>query len=261
MTTPYFDALKKEIEPLRQHLLTHSLYKTIDTFDGLQLFMEHHVFAVWDFMSLLKALQRQLTCVSIPWLPVGTASIRFLINEIVIGEESDIDQHGNRTSHFELYLKAMQEVGADCRSISTFIELLQQKMLLVDALNLATIPKGAKQFVANTFATIATNQPHILAAVFTFGREDLIPAMFIAFVKELQQQFPDHVATLHYYLERHIEVDGEHHSQLAYQMVEELCGTDATKWHEATQAVKAALHARIALWDSVQQEIEQGVYV
>jgi len=109
----------------------------------------------------------------------------------------------------------------------------------------------------HTFEVIATNQPHILAAVFTFGREDLIPGMFISMVKEISQQFPDKVGILLYYLERHIEVDGDHHSHLAYQMTAELCGNDDIKWQEATEAVEAALRARIALWDGILAAISQ----
>src|SRR5579862_1762934 len=111
-------ALKAEIEPLRQQLIQHDLYKNINSIDDLNIFMEHHVFAVWDFMSLLKSLQQKLTCTNVPWVPVGSANARYLINEIVLGEESDVDADGNRISHFELYLRAMQQAGASTEGIS-----------------------------------------------------------------------------------------------------------------------------------------------
>jgi hypothetical protein len=87
--------------------------------------------------------------------------------------------------------------------------------------------------------------------VFTFGREDLIPDMFLSFIQELKKQFPDKVDIFQYYIERHIEVDGDHHAHLAYAMTEELCGEDAAKWEEATEYVIGALQARIGLWDGV----------
>jgi hypothetical protein len=85
--------------------------------------------------------------------------------------------------------------------------------------------------------------------------------MFVSIVKELSQQLPGKVDILLYYLERHIEVDGDHHSQLAYQMTAELCGNDDSKWLEATDAVKEALQTRIALWDGILAAIKTPVSV
>jgi hypothetical protein len=248
--------LKDSISPLREQLISHPLYKNIGTVDDLQLFMQSHVFAVWDFMSLLKSLQRQLTCVNLPWLPTGNANTRYLINEIVVGEESDVDQHQNRTSHFELYYKAMLQAGCNTRVIDSFIDQLKSGNSVEAALQKSGIGNNVASFVANTFNVINDTAAHVQAAVFTFGREDLIPSMFINMVKELGTQQPDKVETLLYYLERHIEVDGDHHSKLAYAMTAELCGENETYWEEATQAVKQALKARINLWDGILNSIE-----
>lgn len=256
MTTEFFlDKLKREVAPLKEQLVQHSVYSDIKSIEDLQLFMQHHIYAVWDFMSLLKALQRNLTCVEVPWVPTGNANTRFLINEIVVGEESDVDEDGVRTSHFELYQKAMRNAGCDTTSIERFIDFLKNGLKVDDALNMAQAPAAAQAFVNNTFETINTNQAHIQAAVFTFGREDLIPGMFISFVKELQKTAPKELTTMLYYLERHIEVDGDHHSHLAYEMTSELCGTDEQKWNEATAAVKSALQARIQLWNAISRQI------
>ncbi len=243
------ETLKQAIQPLREQLVDHQVYAGIKGIDGLRIFMEHHVYAVWDFMSLLKALQIQLTCVQLPWVPKGNAGTRYLINEIVTGEESDIDQHGNRTSHFELYLQAMEQAGCNIIPVQNMITAL------LDGASVAhiqqNIPDASRRFVQNTFDVINTGEPHVLAAVFTFGREDLIPGMFISMVKEFASLFPGKMDVFLYYLERHIEVDGGHHSNLAYQMTEDLCGTDDAKWQEATIAVQEALCARIKLWDSI----------
>lgn len=247
--------LKTEIEPLRQELIYHELYKNIRTIDDLVVFMEHHVFAVWDFMSLLKSLQQTLTSTNVPWMPTGNANTRYLINEIVLGEESDVDADGNRSSHFELYLQAMQQAGSSLAGIHSLFNELAGGKNIDEALIIANIPAAARRFVQHTFDVIDTGKPYLQAAVFTFGREDLIPGMFISMVKEISKQLPGKVDTLLYYLERHIEVDGEHHSQLAYQMTAELCGNDDNKWIEATEAVKEALKVRIALWDGILKEI------
>lgn len=241
----------------RNRLINHNLYTALQSIDDLRAFMEHHCFAVWDFMSLLKSLQQHLTCVSVPWLPVGKSSTRYLINEIVTGEESDVDQYGNRMSHFELYLLAMQQSGASTIIINQFIALLQKGATVQEALHNTDVPPAAKKFVKQTFEVINTNKPHIIAAVFTFGREDLIPSIFIELVNNLATNNPGEVDILKYYLERHIEVDGDHHSHLAYDMTSELCGDDDTKWAEATNAANAALVSRIALWDGILSSLKK----
>jgi len=256
MENQHLQQLESAISATRQKLVNHPVYANIKDLDGLRYFMENHVYAVWDFMSLLKALQINLTCVSLPWVPVGNAATRYLINEIVAGEESDVDEAGVRTSHFELYIKAMDQAEANSEPILGLIRALKTGSTIKYALEDMEIPDAARQFMDFTFETIATGKPHLMAAVFTFGREDLIPDMFISLIKELKVQFPDKVDIFQYYIERHIEVDGGHHAALAHQMTIELCGNDESKWQEATEAVKQALEVRIALWDAIHQQID-----
>lgn len=255
MRKAYLQNLEQDIASLRNQLVNHPVYAGIKDLDGLKSFMESHIYAVWDFMSLLKALQINLTCVSLPWLPVGNANTRYLINEIVTGEESDVDQAENRMSHFELYLTAMIQAEANSQPILSLIDLLKNGKTIQEALDSSSVPPAAKKFMEFTFQTIATGKPHLMAAVFTFGREDLIPDMFISLIKELKKQFPDKVDIFQYYIERHIEVDGGHHADLAHQMTLELCGDDQANWVEATDYVKKGLEARIALWNSILAEI------
>lgn len=253
----HLQQLKTEIEPLRQQLTGHAVYSEIKTIEGLRVFMEHHVYAVWDFMSLLKALQRNLTCVDLPWVPVGSPETRYLINEIVLGEESDVDEAGKRTSHFELYLQAMQQAGCDLTAINNLVKQIHKKMPLTESITTANVPEASGKFMENTFSVVRSEDAYLQAAVFTFGREDLIPGMFISFVNELNKQTGNQISILKYYLERHIEVDGDHHSHLAYQMTEELCGNDPQKWKEATIAVKDALNHRIDLWNAILEKIRK----
>lgn len=250
------DLLKEKIAPSRQLLIDHPVYASLNHMDDLRLFMEHHVYAVWDFMSLLKSLQQHLTCTTTPWVPVGSPNTRFLINEIVVGEESDVDQHGVRMSHFEMYLKAMREAGCKMEGIEAMMNSLRAGSDLASCLN--KIPyESAYNFSKQTFSFIETGKPHLLAAVFTFGREDLIPDMFLSLIKEIGKDHPEATETIRYYIERHIEVDGGHHSHLAYEMTEELCGNDADKWKEATEACIVALESRKLLWDSIYETIQQ----
>ncbi len=243
--------LHQTIEPIRQTILQHPSYQSIQRIEDLRIFMEHHVYAVWDFMSLLKSLQNHLTCTQVPWFPNGNANTRYLINEIVIGEESDVDQHGVRMSHFELYLTAMNQSGANTTGIKQFIETLKKTGDLETAFHAANTPLAARQFVTFTFDILKTNEPHLIAAVFTFGREDLIPGMFMQLVEDLNERVPGQIANFKYYLDRHIEVDGDHHSHLALEMTAQLCGDDLTKWETATKACLKALEMRNELWNGV----------
>jgi hypothetical protein len=247
----HIENLRHQLEVTRQQLIQHPLYAAIDDLDSLKTFTEQHVFAVWDFMSLLKALQQRLTCVRVPWVPVGNAATRYLINEIVTGEESDEDETGQRTSHFELYLRAMEQAGSNTSTIRSLLDNLDKGATIQQALTLSEVPITTAAFVRHTFRVIEDGRPHILAAVFTFGREDLIPAIFIEMAKGISAKFPGKADILLYYLQRHIEVDGDHHSHLAHQMTAELCGDDPIKWKEAADAAKAALTARLSLWDGI----------
>lgn len=244
------------LHSLRNDLINHKLYEEIREGDDVRLFMESHVFAVWDFMSLLKSLQRNLTCVNIPWYPTGDASVRFLINEIVVGEESDINPGGGYISHFELYQNAMHQAGANTYSIHTLIESLQNGNSLSEAMDKADIDTHIREFLNFTFHVIGTGKPHLLASVFTFGREDLIPGMFTSLVEDLCRQFPDKYSVFKYYLDRHIEVDGGHHGHLSLRMVELLCGDDAGKWQEALEYACESLKMRKVLWDGILAKIQ-----
>jgi len=247
--------IQQVIEPLRQEIINHKVYSVINGLDDLKIFMQYHVYAVWDFMSLLKSLQINLTCTTLPWFPVGNANTRYLINEIVAGEESDVDGAGIRTSHYEMYLEAMEQCGADTSAIYKFIDTLKATKSLSDAYEAAGVPVAAREFVDYTFEVINGNQSHLQSAAFTFGREDLIPNMFISIVGDLNKKFPDQLSLIKYYLDRHIEVDGDHHSHLALEMTAELCGNDESYWTNAEAVTIASLQQRINLWNGVYDEI------
>jgi len=239
----------------RQALLQHGLYARLRTVEDMRLFMEHHIFAVWDFMSLLKALQGHLTCVQPPWIPTGNARTRRLVNEIVLGEESDITPDGRTVSHFELYLQAMEEAGANTGQALAFVERLGGSSDVESALAAIEVPDFVVAFVRHTFQVIHGGKPHEIASAFTYGREDLIPDMFGELVAQLQRDFPGRFDTFRYYLDRHIELDGDEHGELGREMVELLCDGSATRQNEARAAAVAALEARLSLWDGIAAQI------
>ncbi len=247
--------LAEQLQPLYEKLAGHSLYSSFQTLEHLQMFMSAHVFAVWDFMSLLKALQRGLTCIDVPWIPSGMPESRRLVNEIVFGEESDVYE-GRSLSHFEIYRIAMEACGAQTTSIDNLIANITKGKSVQDALFQCDAPLEAADFVLSTFQVLDEGKLHKTAAAFTFGREDLIPEMFRGMVRNLNHELAGRLSPFLWYLERHIEVDGEDHGPMALRMVSELCGDDDYKWQEAEEAATHALNARLRLWDGIATRIQ-----
>lgn len=246
------------VAELAPALNAHPLYARVRTLDDLRVFMAHHVYSVWDFMSLLKCLQCHIAPTAVPWTPRGSAEVRFFINQIVVGEECDDglpDAAGNPThaSHFELYCDAMREVGADPEPAIRFSQAAAaQGIESALALNLA--PPAAVRFMRATFGFIGSDRPHVAGAAFALGREHIIPAMFRALLADMGID-ANAAPAFHYYLERHIHLDEDFHAPLALRMVNELVGGDATKLAEAESAARAAVRARIDFWDGVQQAL------
>jgi Protein of unknown function (DUF3050) len=251
---PSIERLKAAVEPIRREVVSHPLYHRLDSMEAVVTFMQHHAFAVWDFMSLLKTLQRNLTCVQVPWVPTGPATSRRLINDIVLVEESDELGHGF-ISHFELYTDGMRQAGADTGPIDAFIALLRDGRAVLPSLKEAGVPEPAADFVTGTWDIIEHGSLHCQAAAFAFGREDLIPDMFDQ-VAALDGEYGG-LSTFVDYLRRHIQVDSEEHTPMAMQMLAELCGDDTSRWAECEDTITTALRARIRLWDGILASIDQ----
>lgn len=247
---PGVQRLTAAVESARKQVISHTLYSSLDTLPAVVSFMEHHVFAVWDFMSLLKTLQGRLTCVHVPWVPTGPAGSRRLINDIVLVEESD-ELGDGFISHFELYLDGMTQAGADTTAIQAFVGLLRDGGPVLPSLKEAGVPEPAAEFVGRTWEFIEHAPVHCQAAAFAFGREDLIPDMFDQVVALSQQQMGDQLSTFVDYLKRHIQVDSEEHTPMAMQMLADLCRDDDAKWAECEETVQAAFAARMKLWDGI----------
>ncbi|MCY0863477.1 MAG: DUF3050 domain-containing protein [Sulfobacillus sp.] len=248
--------MNQELSTLREELIHHPMYSRLTHPAALYTYMQYHVFAVWDFMTLLKRLQQELTGVGLPWLPSGHPSFARLINEIVLAEESDEDGRGGYLSHFELYLEAMEEVGADTRTIRRFIDLVGKGADPLEALRQLGVAPAIQEFVATTLHYAMTRPLHQTAAVFFFGREDIIPEMFERIIGRLEGQYGLETGRLRYYLARHIEIDGEQHGPWALQLLDALIGPSVAKRAEAEAAAVTALKARIRLWDAVLEAIK-----
>lgn len=243
-------------DPQKKILLQHPLYEKVKTITDLHSFLENHVFAVWDFMSLLKALQSKLTCTTTPWFATTNPETRYLINEIVLAEESDLTLDGRRQSHYEMYIEAMKDCGANTMEIDSFLAEVHSLQNIFVAIKTSSLHPKIKAFLDFTFRVIEEGKPHEIAAAFTFGREDLIPNMFTVILKNFQINFPDtDLNKLIYYFERHIELDADEHGPMAMKMITELCGDDAQKWADVKEVSLLALEKRIGLWDAIEETI------
>lgn len=243
------------IESFRTRLEQHPVYEAVRSVEDLQVFMQHHIYSVWDFMSLIKYLQSAIAPTTYPWTPKGDVAVQRFINELVLEEESDSTHiDGEFSSHFELYLRAMEEVGADTSVMRGFIECVQQQGIDA-ALALPQIPQPSAQFTGTTFGFIQANKPHQVAAALALGREHIIPGMFRSILKDTgvtDQQAP----IFHFYLNRHIHLDEDFHAPLSLRLLNNLCGDDPELLDEAVAAANAAVNARISFWDGVLANIE-----
>lgn len=244
------------LQPLRDELLTHEVYQLLDSKRAIQIFMEHHCYAVMDFMCLLKSLQQRLTVVAVPWFPPANMEAARFINEIVLGEETDIAPGGGYTSHYNLYLDAMTQAGASIERVERLVELGRNHQHYRRALAKAEVPSAAAAFVTDSMSICLTGKNHEIASYFLFGRENLIPDMFRKIVDRLRQGGETGLDGLIYYLDRHIEVDGGEHGPAAEKMLTFLVNNEPRRWAEAHQTGLRAIRSRMKLWDAIAKELK-----
>ncbi len=248
----------EHIQPLQDKLNQHPIYGAIARIEDLRVFMHHHIFAVWDFMSLIKYLQAQIAPTRVPWMPLGDPSLRHFINQLVLEEESDTAPAAGGgiryASHFELYCQAMQEIGADSEMPRRFLSLVAERGV-DEALYSELVPLPARYFSETTFCFIREDKPHLVAAALAIGRERLIPDMFRQVLDQMDVTEAEAPA-FHYYLDRHIHLDGGSHGPVSLELLETLCADDPRRIEEAETAAEEAICARLRFWDGVLEAIQ-----
>jgi hypothetical protein len=245
---------------LRAALLDHPLYAQVISVDDLRRFMEDHVFAVWDFMSLLKRLQQDMTCIRVPWFPADNAKAARLINDIVIGEETDVDPDGSYVSHLDLYLRAMEDIGASTLQFDKFRSLVQIGVPVEVALTRIGAPPHVQAFVAHTMTLANSGSTEEVLAAFFYGREDIIPEMFRRLLDTLYRAKHDSERLRHfiYYIDRHIELDGDSHGPMGRELLNDLIANSPHKSERAGQAACSSIKARIELWNGTLSKLCRG---
>ena len=250
-----------QLEPVSSLLKTHSLYNKVDSIPKLKIFMKSHVYAVWDFMSILKSLQNDLTVTSVPWIPPTNINAARFINEIVISEESDEVEFSpsKYISHYGLYLYAMKEVNAFCEPVESLVADITKKTPWEIALqNNKTrysniIPKG-------TLKVSTSAKLHQKMAHFFFGREDPIPVMFQNILTEIENKNIK-AKMFKAYLDRHIQLDGDDHGPLSIKILESICEENTQLWDEVYESAIETIEARIKLWDSIENQLNKELTI
>jgi hypothetical protein len=245
---------------LRAALLDHAVYTRVSSPAELRLFMEDHVFAVWDFMSLLKRLQQDMTCITVPWFPADNAKAARLINDIVIGEETDVGPDGSFVSHLALYLRAMRDIGASTRQFEKFRSLVLVGVPVEVALTRIGAPPHVQAFVAHTMALANSGSTEEVLAAFFYGREDIIPEMFRRLLDTLYGAKHDSDRLRHfiYYIDRHIELDGDSHGPKGRELLENLVANSPDKDERALRAACNSIKARIGLWNGTLNKLRNS---
>ncbi len=247
------------LTPMRERLASHPIYASLRSQDDLRVFMHHHLFAVWDFMSLLKYMQRQLAPAQVPWMPGGDTALKRFINQRVLEEESDLAPGGEDAgylSHFQLYVQAWTEIGGNGGLAEEFLAQVRDQGLDA-ALYSDLVPLPARYFVETSFAFINEDKPHEVAAALALGREQVIPDMFRRFIAQSGPAI-EQAPSFHHYLERHVHLDGKLHGPLSLRLLDALCAGDPQRIEEAETAAEEALCARIRFWDGVLAAIESA---
>ena len=239
--------------PLKQKLETHPIFERINSVEELKIFMEHHVFAVWDFMSLLKKLQKDLVPNGSPWIPNPNGNLVRFINEIVMEEESDqafgMENEITYTSHYQIYLDAMSEVGASTNVITEFVEEVSGKGIDA-AFDCSKIPDPPLKFMKHTFDLIERGKSHEIASSFAIGRESIVPLMFQRILDQSKLGIHE-VPVFRYYLQRHAELDGDHHGPMALKLLKNMSAGDPEIENEIVQQAEKSIEQRISFWDGV----------
>jgi hypothetical protein len=246
------------IAGFQQRLNSHPVYRAVRSVEDLRCFMQHHIYSVWDFMSLIKYLQGIVAPATWPWLPAQDTHVRRFINELVLEEESDsFTLPGTHTeqslSHFELYCGAMREIGADDGPPRAFVELVRSEGIET-ALTSELIPAASRDFTHTTFDFLASGKPHVVAAALAIGREHVIPGMFRTLLAGIGIAADD-APMFHFYLNRHIHLDEDFHAPLSLQLLEKLCDGEPVRLAEAHEAAELAISARLAFWDGVAEQL------
>ena len=150
----------------------------------------------------------------------------------------------------------MEEIEAETATINHFVSGIKDLDSIGNYIKKSDLNSAIKSFLNFSFLTIEGWKSHEIAAAFTFGREEIIPDMFIEIIQQTEKTNKISLDKINYYLQRHIDLDGDEHGPLAHEMIVGLCKNDSKKWEEVIDISKKALKERIQLWDFINFSIK-----
>jgi hypothetical protein len=212
------------------------------------------------FMSLLKRLQQDMTCIKVPWFPADNSTAARLINDIVIGEETDVGPDGSYVSHLALHLRAMGDIGTSTRQFEKFRSLVLNGVPVEAALTRIGAPPHVQTFGAHTMTLANSGSTKEVLAAFFYGREDIIPEMFRRLLDTLYgaKQNNDRLRHFIYYIDRHIELDGDSHGPKRHELLNDLIANSPHRGERALQAACSSIKARIGLWNGTLSKLRNS---
>ena len=256
-------AIETRIAPLRKRLRQHRIYESLKSLDDVRRFMEVHVFALWDFMHLVKCLHRAPSTAEATCPPKKrfkkSAGVQSLVDEMVQNYANDLNERGERMATFRMYLDAMEQLGAETKCVASFLgdcgdcgDLRAGDLgpVVGPSLLSCRAPRGAADFTAYTCQVIDSSKDHKVAASLVFGRQSLIVDALLRALGEVERREGTRVDKFRFLLSKYKSLYANNWPALSYQVLVELCGYSDEKWKEAEEAAVGALKARIALWDA-----------
>ena len=231
-----------------QLLETHRIYDRLHDEASLRLFVEHHVICVWIYNYLMRDLYQEIANHIQPMSSqVQKEAIR-LISELVLEEEVDEQNDGTLISHMEIYLEAMQDLGADVGPIMSFFDLLESGKDWVEAARQAHFPIES-QLYFEKINVFFESPVHERAALLFYEGEPYVPDSFLNKLNVLSQTAK--TARLLEYFEKHIEGLKRPGFSAIGRLVELFCGDDEDLNAAAEARAEEAMKIRLEFWGQI----------
>lgn len=240
-------------ERLFQVLENHRLYALLINGDALRFFLERHVVCAWSYSALLQSLQREMLTHPLSLRAEADKEALKIVSELVLQQEVQELPDGRLVSHTELYLEAMQEAKCDLTGIINFLDMLENGVPPLIALEEAGLAPEAVKYGRKTIKLL--NGPmHVKGAALFYEGEPFLPDRFLFQLERMAGQGP--AGKLLEYFEGHIEGLSTPEFSATGRIVELCCREDEMLLREAEVTAESVLAARIELWNELSWGLE-----
>lgn len=241
------------IDRYYQMLERHKIYKLLNNQTSLANFMERHVVCVWVYHSLLRSLYQDIVSQLTDLNGDRSKECLRLITEIVLEEVVEDLGDGQYQSHLELYVEAMEDLGANITPILTFFDMLEKGYTTKRSLELANFPIEAVRY-AKTILPLLKEPPYKKAAALFYEGEPFIPDSFLTQVEVLLPKVP--VNLLLDYFEGHIEGLKRPGFSATGRLVEIFCASDKRYELQAEKIAEKVMKSRLELWNLIATDLD-----